>query len=165
MLNFILFVAFLSLGLVANAANNFNYSNVTFNTDLLDAKNKQLVEVGAFNSPGFILPGVYSMKVTVNGAQIGERSVVFYEGEEKDISRLCLTTGLAEEFNLTAPSMARVLDSTPHILENGDICYDPAALDGVTIKAELNKDTLSIVIPQAYRNYVDENWDPPFTLG
>ncbi|MFQ2311821.1 fimbria/pilus outer membrane usher protein [Aeromonas dhakensis] len=161
MLNFFLIVAFLSLSLVVKAANNVDSSNVTFNTDLLDAKNKQLVEVGAFNAPGFMSPGVYSMKVVVNGAHTGEHTVVFYEGEEKDISRLCLTTELAEEFNLTAPSMARVLGSTAHTLENGEICYDPDALDGVTIKAELNKDTLSIVIPQAYRNYVDKNWDPP----
>lgn len=145
---------------ITNVSYGVNYEDVVFNADLLDAQNKQVIEAGLFKSPGFILPGAYSMKVMVNGAQIGERGVRFYEAEEHT-SRLCLTSGLAEELNLTTSSMARVLESTSNTLESGDVCYDPAALEGISIKAEFNKDTLAIAIPQEYLNYSAENWDPP----
>lgn len=136
------------------------YSEVDFNVDLLDAKNKDLVAAGVFQSPGFITPGRYSMKVSVNGAQFGERWVDFY-GAKDNGSHFCLTADFAQDLNLTETSLSRLLASPHHRLENGDLCYDPDALAGVIIKAEINKDLVSIVIPRMYLNYATENWDPP----
>lgn len=136
------------------------HSDVEFNTDLLDAKNKDLVESGVFQSSGFIAPGRYSMKVAVNGVQLGERAVTFYDAQDNS-SRLCLTAALADEFNLNDTSLTRLLASPLHTLDSDDVCYDPDVLAGVRIQAEINRDVVSIDIPRMYLNYSAANWDHP----
>ncbi|WP_447836247.1 fimbria/pilus outer membrane usher protein [Aeromonas salmonicida] len=153
-------ISIFSVSSIINASDIVNYNDIVFNTDLVDAENKAVIDLGAFKSQGSISPGAYSLKMIVNGANAGEHSVNFYLSEAHT-SQLCLTARLADELNLTTSSMARLLENTSNILESGDACYDPAALEGMTFKVELNKDTLAIGIPQAYLNYSSKGWDPP----
>ncbi|WP_429179130.1 fimbria/pilus outer membrane usher protein [Aeromonas salmonicida] len=129
--------------------------DVEFNTDLLDVKDKESIDAGVFKQAGYILPGEYTMQLVVNNSLIGERKVTFYEKSDNH-SRLCLTTELANELGLKAPELARLLAS----MREGK-CYNPDVLEGVVIKGDISKDTLTISVPQAYRDYVSESWDPP----
>lgn len=134
--------------------------DIEFNTDLLDVKDKESIDSGAFKKAGYILPGEYTMQVVVNDNLIGERKVAFYEQSENS-SLLCMRTELANELGLKAPELERLLASKQLVGSQGGECYNPDVLEGIVIKGDISKDTLTISIPQAYRDYVSESWDPP----
>ncbi|ELF5324217.1 fimbria/pilus outer membrane usher protein [Vibrio cholerae] len=149
----ICFIA-ISLTKVAHSA------DIEFNTDLLDIKDKASIEAGAFKQAGYIVPGEYTLQLIVNNNPIGERKVRFYE-QEINSSQLCLNASLADELGLKKHEQERLLTEPALTSLQGETCYDPALLEGMLIKADLGKDTLSISVPQAYRDYVSEYWDPP----
>ncbi|MEZ6994220.1 MULTISPECIES: fimbria/pilus outer membrane usher protein [unclassified Aeromonas] len=134
--------------------------DIIFNTDLLDVKDKESIESGAFKRAGYIIPGDYTMQLIVNNVQVGERKIRFYEQTENS-SQLCLTAELASELGLKKPELKRLLASQPRLLADEQACFDPAILEGIVIKGEINKDTLTISVPQAYRDYASDSWDPP----
>lgn len=146
--------------LVISWAEGSYAADIEFNTDLLDVKDKENIESGAFKQAGFIIPGDYSMQLVVNNVLVGERKVRFYEQTENN-SQLCLTEELASELGLKQPELERLLATQPHSLSDGQACYDPVVLDGILIKGEINKDTLTISVPQAYRDYASDSWDTP----
>lgn len=134
--------------------------DIIFNTDLLDVKDKESIESGAFKRAGYIIPGDYTMQLIVNNVQVGERKIRFYEQTENS-SQLCLTAELASELGLKQPELKHLLASQPRLLADEQACFDPAILEGIVIKGEINKDTLTISVPQAYRDYASDSWDPP----
>ncbi|MGL6014560.1 MAG: FimD/PapC N-terminal domain-containing protein, partial [Selenomonadaceae bacterium] len=134
--------------------------DIIFNTDLLDVKDKESIESGAFKRAGYIIPGDYTMQLIVNNVQVGERKIRFYEQTENS-SQLCLTAELASELGLKQLELKRLLASQPRLLADEQACFDPAILEGIVIKGEINKDTLTISVPQAYRDYASDSWDPP----
>lgn len=129
--------------------------DIQFNTDLLDVKDKESIDFCAFKKTGYIVPGKYEMQLVVNNTLLGERRVTFFETTEK-ASSLCMTAELANELGLKKSELERLLAS-PH--DAG--CYDPNVLEGIIVKGDISKDTLTISIPQAYRDYISESWDPP----
>jgi outer membrane usher protein PapC len=129
--------------------------DVEFNTDLLDVKDRESIDSGIFKQAGYILPGDYTMQVIVNNNLLGERKVSFYKASNNN-SLFCITADLAEELGLKESELERLLASTSQ-----GSCYDPEVLEGIVIKGDLSKDTLTISIPQAYRDYTSESWDPP----
>ena len=135
-------------------------ANIEFNTDLLDVKDKESIESGVFQQAGYIVPGEYTMQMVVNNMLIGERKVLFYEQSENE-SQVCLTADLANELGLKAAELDRLLTSPPISKKAGSVCYNPSVLEGMLIRGELNKDTLTFSVPQAYRNYMSDSWEPP----
>ncbi|OXX55556.1 fimbria/pilus outer membrane usher protein [Vibrio sp. V12_P9A6T4] len=133
---------------------------IEFNTDLLDLKDKESIESGAFQKSGYIMPGEYTMQMVVNNTLIGERKVLFYEKSENE-SQLCLTADLASDLGLKAAELKRLLTSPTIVSQQDSVCHNPAVLEGMMLKGELNKDTLTISVPQAYRDYISESWEPP----
>lgn len=146
--------------IVISWANGSYAGDIEFNTDLLDIKDKESIDFGAFKKAGYIIPGEYTMQVVVNEVLIGERKVAFYEQSE-DNSQLCLTTELVDELGLKKSERERLLASKHTVGSHGETCYNPDELEGMVIKGELNKDQLTISIPQAYRDYASASWDPP----
>ena len=131
--------------------------DVEFNTDLLDIKDKESIEAGVFQQAGYIIPGEYMMQVVVNNTVIGERKLRFYD--RQNTSQLCLTKDLISELGLKNSELEHFLATGP--IEGESDCYNPEELSGMLIKGELNKDTLTISIPQAYQEYATQYWDPP----
>lgn len=134
--------------------------DIQFNTDLLDVKDKENIEAGVFKKAGYIIPGNYTMQMVVNGVAVGERKVIFYEQSENS-SQLCLTAELANELGLKTSELDRLLANRQEVPPQAGECYNPDVLEGMVIKGEINKDTLTISVPQAYRDYASESWDPP----
>lgn len=130
-----------------------------FNTDLLDTHEKAAIAGGAFKRAGYVVPGRYTPTVVVNGVQLGQRQVRFYE-RSPNVSELCVSTSLAHELALARTHLERLLAAPIHSVEE-ETCHDPAVLDGMVIEAQLHKDTLTIRLPQAYRDDANEYWDPP----
>ncbi|PRQ63539.1 fimbria/pilus outer membrane usher protein [Vibrio sp. V01_P9A10T6] len=139
---------------------NITYaSEIEFNTDLLDIEDKETIESGVFGKPGYIIPGDYTMQVVVNNTLIGERNVHFYDQKDKD-SQLCLTASLANDLGLKTSELKHLLSSPTIATQKDSVCYNPKVLKGIVIKGEVNKDTLTISIPQVYRDYVNQYWEP-----
>lgn len=150
----------LSIALVLGSVTLTSHGHeLEFNTDLLDTHDKTAIAAGAFKRGGYVVPGRYTPAVVVNGVRLGQRSVRFYE-RSANVSELCVDAELAQEFGLARTYLDRLL-AAPVQGEGEATCYDPAVLDGIVIQAQLNKDTLVIGIPQSYRDYTSEYWDPP----
>ncbi|MFB2712186.1 fimbria/pilus outer membrane usher protein [Aeromonas veronii] len=126
-----------------------------FNTDLLDINSRADIASGLFNKSGYILPGSYLMQVKVNDISLGERRVEFKKNSHGE-SDFCLAHELSLELGLKQSELAKLTAT-----ENDEGCYDLRVLDGLMVRGELSKDTLFISVPQGYRDYVNEYWDPP----
>ncbi len=130
-------------------------SEFEFNTDLLDINDRENIASGAFNKSGYILPGSYLMQVKVNEVSLGELQIEFKKNSHGE-SEFCLARELSLELGLKQSELAKLTAT-----ENGEGCYDLRVLDGLMVRGELSQDTLFISVPQAYRDYVNEYWDPP----
>lgn len=74
---------------------------VQFNTDVLDVKDRQNIDLGQFSRGGYIMPGNYIMLVRINKQELPEQSVIFYPAEDdaKD-STACISPSMVEQFGL-----------------------------------------------------------------
>lgn len=131
-------------------------SDIEFNTSLLDVKDKESIDSGVFKQAGYIVPGIYTMQVSVNGNVVGERKVEFVTAEDNS-SSLCFTSELVKELSLKPSLLSEILTAG----ENESGCYSMTLLSGLVTKGDIGKDTLMISIPQHYRIYATESWDPP----
>ncbi|UNU27983.1 fimbria/pilus outer membrane usher protein [Aeromonas hydrophila] len=145
----------LSLSFAFFIASNVNAADVEFNTDLLDVKDKESIDSGVFKKVGYIVPGTYSMQVTVNNTVLGERRVTFNEVVEGE-SSLCLTDELVIELGLKKSELEKIMAAKDKLG-----CHPISTLEGMLAKGDLSHDTLQISVPQAYREYVNDYWDPP----
>lgn len=132
-----------------------NAAEVEFNTDLLDVKDKESIDSGVFKKVGYIVPGAYTLQVQVNDSVLGERKVKFNESGEGE-SSLCLNDELVLELGLKKDELEKIV-----AVKDKLGCHPMNTLEGMVAKGDLSKDTLMISIPQAYREYVNEYWDPP----
>lgn len=127
---------------------------IEFNTDMLDAKDRSSIDSGIFKKSGYIMPGDYSMQVVVNGQMVGEREISFVVREGGE-SEFCLQDSVVDDLGLKSSEKDKITSTRI------DGCYSLKLLSGVVVSANLSSDTLSISIPQAYRDYSNPNWDPP----
>lgn len=130
-------------------------SDSEFNTDLLDLQDKENINLGAFDHAGFIMPGKYQLTVIINDHPSGEKSVNFIE-DKPGSSRLCMDESLVHALGLKEKALNSVLAA-----RDKQGCYDYQQLPGVTATGDIAKDALTVMVPQAYREYVADNWDPP----
>ncbi|EPC8365968.1 fimbria/pilus outer membrane usher protein [Vibrio cholerae] len=137
-----------------------NANDIIFNTDLLDVSEKQSIDSGIFSKAGYVFPGKYTIQLVVNDVFYGERTVYFYNIANNN-SALCLTSDLIKDFGLKKNVQAQLLSSRVSNPFDMITCYDQSLLNGIKINSRLNKDTLNISIPQAYRDYVGDYWDGP----
>lgn len=144
---------------------------VDFNTDVLDAADKQNIDFSRFSQAGYIMPGQYQLQLQVNDQSIGASSMLisFFEPEkknEKDASdsgtdektvlpQACLTPGIVSQLGLTPSATEKV-----SYWHNGE-CADFSALPGVEFRPDMAGSQLLINIPQAWLEYSDASWLPP----
>lgn len=126
-----------------------------FNTDLLDLQDKENIDLGAFDHAGYIVPGHYKLTVSVNERTLGERAVNFVE-DKQGSSMLCMDESLVRSLGLKDKELKTVLAA-----RDKQGCYEYQQLQGVTATGDLGKDALTLMVPQAYRDYVADDWDPP----
>lgn len=130
-------------------------SDSEFNTDLLDLQDKENINLGAFDHAGYIMPGKYQLSVIINDHPSGEKRVNFIE-DKPGSSKLCMDESLVHALGLKEKALNSVLAA-----RDKQGCYDYQQLSGVTATGDIAKDTLTVMVPQAYREYVADNWDPP----
>ena len=136
---------------------------VDFNTDVLDAADRQNIDFSRFSQAGYILPGQYQMEIMVNDQGISPSAfpVTFLEppvsGQDgkKPLPQACLTPEMVSRMGLTVASQEKVT-----YWNNGQ-CADLSQLPGVEIRPNPAEGMLYINMPQAWLEYSDASWLPP----
>lgn len=130
--------------------------DIEFNTDVLDVADRQNVDLSKFARAGYVMPGSYRLTLHVNRTQLSEMPVTFVVPDgDPDGSVPCLTPEMTGQFGLKESLL-----STLRWSADGQ-CLDMASLEGMEARADLGTAALYLSIPQAYLEYVSDNWDPP----
>ncbi|CAI1965889.1 Outer membrane usher protein papC precursor [Serratia fonticola] len=131
-------------------------SEFSFNTDVLDVKDRDNIDLERFSRSGYIMPGDYVMSVHINKQELLEQLVAFVvpENDPKG-SEPCVTPELAAQFGLK-PTMKDKL-----VWGHQGQCLVVSSLEGVTARGDLGAAKLYLGIPQAYLEYTSSHWDPP----
>ncbi|HFD0318226.1 outer membrane usher protein [Serratia marcescens] len=133
-----------------------NAEEIQFNTDVLDVNDRKNIDLSQFSRGGFIMPGSYSMVVHVNKNDLPEQSVAFYApDDDANGSRACLTPALVEQLGIKDDMLKKLT------WWREGACLDEASLPGMEMRGDLATSALYLNIPQAYLDYVSEDWDPP----
>lgn len=128
---------------------------VEFNTDILDAEDRNNIDLSRFARAGYIMPGTYSLTLRLNERNIIEQEVVFKEKKGADEVQACLTPQQVELLGLKHDALAKIS------FDHDDDCADFSALDGVRLRGDLSTSSLYISVPQAWLEYQDATWLPP----
>ncbi|MFI8416176.1 outer membrane usher protein [Serratia sp. NPDC078593] len=130
--------------------------DIQFNMDVLDVNDRKNIDLSQFSRGGYIMPGTYDMVVHVNKNELPEQPIPFYAPEDDPKgSRACISKVLVNELGFKAGVLK---DLT---WWHGGECLDEKSVQGVTLRGDLATNALYVNIPQAFLEYIDENWDPP----
>lgn len=131
-------------------------TEIQFNTDVLDIKDRNNFDLSQFSRKGFILPGTYTLAININASTLPEQPIHYYPAEKAANSTLaCITPEVVSLIGFKEEALARL--TWWHQSE----CLDFASIEGITARTDLGKSILFISIPQAYLAYSSPNWDPP----
>lgn len=131
-------------------------ANIQFNTDVLDVQDRTHIDLSQFSRAGYVMPGTYTLAIQINRSALPEQSVQFIAPEDDaQGSEPCLTADIVTRLGLTTKASKEL--SWWH---NGE-CLDTKSLPGMTVRGDLGNSALLISLPQAYLDYVSDNWDPP----
>ncbi|HEB0103601.1 TPA: outer membrane usher protein [Serratia marcescens] len=130
--------------------------DIQFNTDVLDVNDRKNIDLSQFSRGGYIMPGQYGMAVHINKATLPEQPVAFYTpDDDANGSRACLAPALVEQLGLRDEALKKLT------WWREGACLDEASLPGMETRGDLATSALYLSIPQAYLDYVSDDWDPP----
>ncbi|WP_407044156.1 FimD/PapC N-terminal domain-containing protein [Cronobacter dublinensis] len=116
--------------------------DIQFNTDVLDVKDKQNIDLSQFSKRGYIMPGDYTFTIKVNQNQLEEQPVsVLADENDKSQTRVCFTPDQVKKFGFKEKYFTQL--KTWH---NGQ-CVDVTALNGVEATPDLGSGTLTLNVP------------------
>lgn len=130
---------------------------IEFNFDVLDAADRDNVDISRFSQSGYVMPGNYLLAVYLNEQNIadGEQTIPFYsDAETSNASKICFPAPLVDRLGLTEEAVSKI------IFWHQAQCADFSALKGLTLKGDIASGTLYINAPQAFLEYSDPNWLP-----
>jgi outer membrane usher protein FimD/PapC len=137
-------------------------SAVEFNIDIMDAADKENIDLSRFSEAGYIPPGNYLLNFRVNGTGIKDAEIPFYTRtmsvsgeEEKRLVDACIDQALVPLIGLK-PEAVKELGRW----HDGQ-CVDFSPLKGTMVKGDLSESTLNLSVPQAWLEYSDATWLPP----
>ncbi|WP_447872180.1 outer membrane usher protein [Serratia fonticola] len=130
--------------------------DIQFNTDVLDIKDRENLDLSHFSRGGYIMPGTYTMTVFLNRQQVAERSITFAPSAADPKSSVpCLTPELIDMLGLKDSVLKGI------VWENDRQCIDLQSIPGLTAQGDLATSALQLSVPQAYLEYSSDDWDPP----
>lgn len=135
----------------ASAAQEFQ-----FNTDVLDLKDRQNLDLGVFASANFIMPGEYTLMVHLNRDTLTEFSVAFIAPDDDPKNSLaCLSPLLVNELGLKEQTLKKLT------WWRDGACLDLGSVPGMQARGDLGTSGLYLSVPQDQLEYTAPNWDPP----
>lgn len=131
-------------------------AEIEFNTEILDISDRNNIDLSQFARPGYLMPGEYQFNIIINKQTLPEQNIFYYEPDDQPGESIaCLNADLVEKLGLKPD-----LISTLEWWHQGQ-CLSMSSLPGAEVKADLATSSLYISLPQAYLEYMAENWDPP----
>lgn len=135
----------------ANAAEEFQ-----FNTDVLDVKDRENLDLGVFASANFIMPGQYTLLVQVNRDTLSEFPIAYFPAQDDPKSSVaCLSPALVSELGLKEQVVKALT------WWHDGACLDFSSVPGMQARGDLGTSGLYLSIPQDQLEYTAANWDPP----
>lgn len=145
-----------SVSLALGTATFAHADDIQFNTDVLDLKDRENIDLGQFSQRGFIMPGTYTMAVQLNKQTLPEQSVTFYTPEnDPKGSLVCLSPELVKQLGFKPEIEASL------VWLHQNECLDYSQLKGMEARGDLGASVLYLSVPQAYLEYSSADWDPP----
>lgn len=127
--------------------------SIEFNTDVLDASDRQNVDLQRFSEGNFVTPGEYLLDVRINSQEIPQQSIRYIvDPANSHKSMACLTPQQLELLALKEEALT-------YIHPISATCYDISRLPGVALNNSAG--VLDITVPQAWMKYTDPDWTPP----
>ncbi len=129
--------------------------DIEFNVNILNAEDRQNINLAVFSRDLYIVPGIYPFKIYINNSYLPEEKIhIVNLGDEK--SEACLTPNIVEKFNLNKSALSSLKWQEIDELN----CLVMASLSGMTVKPELSNNSLTINIPKMYQEYSTFDWEP-----
>jgi outer membrane usher protein PapC len=129
---------------------------IQFNTDVLDVKDRENIDLSQFSHPGYIMPGNYTMVVHVNNDQLEEQSIDYFPPDDAPSeSRPCISRQLTTMLGLK-PEAEKTLTWWHY-----GQCLAIESLKGMEAHGDLASSSIYLSIPQLYLEYITKDWDPP----
>ncbi|MFV0265365.1 MAG: fimbria/pilus outer membrane usher protein [Kluyvera sp.] len=129
---------------------------VEFNVDMIDAEDRQNVDLTQFETKGYISPGTYQVRVKVNKNTLSRVfNMTWVETKAESPSQLCLTKDLLSQFGFTNEFILSELSP------NTDGCLDLTQKPELIVQLDKNTMLLTLSVPQAWMKYQAKNWTPP----
>lgn len=146
----------ISLALGAPSTVVYATDSIQFNTDVLDVNDRKNIDLSQFSRGSYIMPGQYDLIVNVNQHSLPEQKVHFYATEDSpEGSRACISKALVEKLGLKDSTLGQL-----KWWHQGN-CLDESSLKGMEVRGDLATSGLYLSIPQAYLEYISDDWDPP----
>ncbi|WP_058914023.1 fimbria/pilus outer membrane usher protein [Entomohabitans teleogrylli] len=129
-----------------------------FNTDLLDAEDKNNLDLSRFSTAGYVMPGSYTLSLLLNNKSVTNQEITVRASNDQNNENaidICLTKEQTGLLGLKDSALAKVIFDA-----NGQ-CADFSALEGLTLRVDLTSTSLYISVPQIWLEYQDASWLPP----
>lgn len=132
---------------------------VDFNLDLVDAEDKENIDLTKFVNKGYVLPGKYLLDMLVNNKAYSQESIEYHEDAQGNV-KPCVTKDLLRYFLLQDSVQANIpfepIASSNLTLE----CAQIEEIPGINISNVLNEGKLKISIPQSVMQPQYAGWTP-----
>lgn len=127
-----------------------------FNTDMIDAEDRQNIDLSQFEKKGYIPVGTYLVRVKINKNTLPKAySLEWIKADNESGSQLCLTKDRLTEFGF-ADSFIEPLQALD---QQG--CLDFSHKPELIIRLDKANMELTLTVPQAWMKYQAKNWTPP----
>ncbi|CAB3640016.1 outer membrane usher protein [Achromobacter pestifer] len=127
-----------------------------FNTDVLDIKDRENMDLSVFSRANYIMPGTYGLMLHVNQHQLTDNDIAFLPPEDDPKGSVpCLPADVVTKLGLKTSTARQVT------WWNEGQCLNTDSIPGMTVRTDLGSSGLYVVIPQAELEYTASNWDPP----
>ena len=127
-------------------------TDVEFNTDVLDAADRDNIDLTRFATDNYVPPGEYLLDIKINGQAVGQQKVRYLASKDEKHTQACINGEILARLALKEEAQQKVAQPFAD-------CYDLLSLPGATLSNYAG--VLDITIPQAWMKYNDPNWTPP----
>lgn len=150
-------IALLIIIAITQSHSVFANKNIEFNTDILDLKDRENIDLSEFTQVGYIMPGIYPFYISLNNSTLPSTYEIAYVPSEKNEQETvpCLSPDVISQLALRQEWVSKTQ------WWNDGQCLNITSIPGMSANGSLASETIAITIPQAYLEYTADNWDPP----
>ncbi|UNH42733.1 fimbrial biogenesis outer membrane usher protein [Moellerella wisconsensis] len=128
---------------------------VEFNVNIIDAKDRDNIDLTQFSNPDYIPVGEYLSDITLNGRKLSGQYLIRFIEDSNGETSPCIT-----------PEIVKLFDLKPEIekefpLWNEGQCVNLTEKEGIQVRFDKALQSILFSIPQAWLEYDDPYWVPP----